>query len=348
MIPSFLDKMKARPRWMPMSLFLSVAKGRAKRLIREDMERYYPRQMERLEGIAEGAGIDKSWAFLSQSLELMITISPSIVQLPACTSIAVGRDRSVTGETLVAKNFDYPGDLAPFHLTCCSRPTGRNQTLGCTMVNMPATSDGMNEHGLTVTRNLAYSMEEPSCFAPLSCAIQEMLETCGTTGEAVDFLAKAKHGGGGVVTLADSNGEMATVEVSHNHSAVRRQVDGLLLGTNHYLTDEMRKYEIPREAVFNDRVAGGRAGERIHRSSEERFNRAQALLERSRRIDEGFLKKVLSDHGELDRPSNETICQHGEFIRTSRSNVFLPERRAIKVLYGNPCEGDFAEFSFAK
>lgn len=316
-------------------------------MIKEDMKRYYPRQMERLEGIAEGAGIDLSWAFFFQSMELMITFRPSIVRVPACTSIAVHPHRSATNETLVAKNWDYPNDFLPYHLTCLSKPKEGYQTLGCTMAPLPGMLDGMNEHGLTVTMNLAYSTDEPMCFAPPSLALREMLETCKTTEDAVGFITKAKHAGSVLITLADAEGDLRTVELSHNHSATRDPIEGLLINTNHYFTDEMKRYEIPHEAVFTEKAMKHLVGKRVHGSSEERLKRGRYLLEGMRGIDENALVSILRDHGEHNSPSNFTICQHGEHASTLRSCLFYPRRRAMKVLYGKPCQNGFSEFSFS-
>jgi len=347
MMPGFMERRRAKPGWMPMSLFLSLARRRAGKTLKEDMKRYYPRQMERLEGIAEGAGIDMSWVFLFQALELMVTYAPSTVQVPACTSIGVNPHRTVTHETLVAKNFDYPNEFLPYHLTCLSKPKGGYQTLGCTMVNLPGMLDGMNEHGLTVTMNSAFSTEEPICFAPPSLVLREMLETCKTTEDAVDFILKAKHGGNGIITLADAEGDLRTVEISHNHSATRDPIEGLLINTNHYFTDEMKRYEIPHEAVFNEKAMKHLVGRRVYRSSDERLKRGQYLLEGMRSIDENALVSILRDHGEHNSPSNYTICQHGEYASTLRSCIFYPKRRTIKVLYGNTCQNEFFEFAFS-
>jgi predicted choloylglycine hydrolase len=80
--------------------------------------------------------------------------------------------------------------------------------------------DGMNEHGLTVTYNLAYTLDEPKCYVPLSLALQEMLETCKTADEAARFITQAKRGGhDAVLTLADAEGNIRTVEITSNHFA---------------------------------------------------------------------------------------------------------------------------------
>ncbi len=347
-IPNFGEVKRMKPRLMPTSLFMQLARRRATKTLENDIFQNYPKQAERLKGIAEGAGIDLSWGFFAQSMELLVTFGSSMVRVPACTSLGFTQLRTTTKEMIVAKNFDYPNHFLPLHLTCHTKPTGRNQTLGCTMAPLPGMLDGMNEHGLTVAYNLAFSIEEPTCFAPLSIALQEMLETCKNTEEAIRFITNAKRAGSGLLMLADNEDGVKTVEISHNHSATREPIGNQIINTNHYLTEEMQKYEVPRNAVFSEKARKELVGKKVHRSSEERLKRSQDLLSIWDKIDENTITSVLRDHGQENIPSNFTICQHGEYASTLRSVIFYPKRKMFKVLYGNPCQNEFSEFSFSK
>jgi len=334
-----------KPRLLPTSLFLTLARRRATGLLKDDISEYYPRQLDYLRGIAEGAGIDLPIAFFMQSMELLIG-NPSY-RVEACTSLGFSPQRTTTGETIVAKNFDYVNDLASLILTCETRPKQGYRTLGCKMAPLPCIFDGMNEHGLVVTYNLAFTTEKPSNYAPLSMALQEMLETCKSTEEAVKFITQARRGGhDALLMLADAQGDTRTVEISSNHCATREPVDGQIINTNHYHTDEMKQYEIPRKAVYYGKgVPKDWSGIRVHESSEERLKRAQELLEGKAKADEDYIAATLRDHGKDGKPSNLTICNHGEYFSTLRSMMFYPERKVIKVLYGNPCRNEYGEFS---
>lgn len=109
----------------------------------------------------------------------------------------------------------------------------------------------------------------------------------------------------------------------------------------------MQKHEVPRNAVFFGKVQKDFIGKRVHESSEQRLERAQELLEDKARIDENKITTSLCDHDKDNRPSNLTICQHGEYISTLRSAIFYPNRRRIKVLYGNTCQNKYTEFAFS-
>jgi len=346
-IPNFVEVKLMKPRLLPTSLFLVLAKRRATKLLKDDIFRYYPKQAQRLKGIAEGAGIDMSWAFFAQSMELLVTVGPSSYRVPACTSLGFSPQRTTTREIIIAKNYDYPNHFALYHLTCQAKPSEGYRTVGCTMAPLPGMVDGMNEHGLTVTYNLAFTTETPKYFAPLSLVLQEMLETCKNTNEAVKFMTQAKRAGNALLMLADAEGDIKTVEISNNNAATREPVEERIINTNHYHTPEMQKYEIPRDAVFSGKVSKERLGKKVHESSEQRLKRAQELLSDKEEVDENSIATILRDHGKDNKPSNLTICQHGEYISTLRSVIFYPNRKTIKVLYGNPCQNEYAEFTFS-
>ena len=49
-----------KPKFLPQGLFFLAAKQRAKKLIDKDILKYFPKQADRLRGIADGASIDLS------------------------------------------------------------------------------------------------------------------------------------------------------------------------------------------------------------------------------------------------------------------------------------------------
>ena len=345
-IPHFEAVKLMKPRLLPASLFLLLAKRRATKLLMNDIFGYYPKQAQRLKGIAEGAGINMSTALLLQSME-MLTGKPSF-HVEACTSLGFSPQRTSTNETIVAKNFDYPNDFAPYHLTCETKPEEGYKTLGCKMGPQPGMLEGINEHGLAVTYNLAYTTETPSNFVPLSIVLQEMLETCKTTDEAVKFMTQAKRGGHeALLMLADAEDSLKTVEITSNHAATRDTANEQIINTNHYLTPEMQQHEIPHNAIYSGKIAKEMLGTRVHESSEQRLKRAQELLKGKTKIDENKIITILRDHGKDNKPSMFTICRHAEYASTLRSVIFYPNRKAIKLLYGNPCQNEYTEFKFS-
>jgi len=324
-----------------------MAKHRAARILRNDIFEYYPKEAERMRGIAEGAEADIASILFLQAMELLVS-KPSY-RVEACTTLAFGPGRTTTAETIVGKNFDYLSVLEPYQLTCETKPKEGYATLGCKMAPLSGMLDGMNEHGLTVTYNLAYTLDEPKCYAPLSMALQEMLETCRTTEEAAKFLADAKRGGhDAVLTLVDAGGSIKTVEITSNHSYTSNLTDDQAINTNHYKSTEMQGYEIPRNAVnFGRGTPKESLGVRVHESSEQRLKRAQQLLGGKEKVDESRITSILSDHGKDDKPSILTICRHADYASTIRSVIFYPNKKTMKTLYGKPCQNQYDEFKFS-
>jgi hypothetical protein len=58
LIPQLDIVKQMKPRLLPTSLFLALAKRRATKLLKNDILQYYPEQAQRMKGLAEGAGID--------------------------------------------------------------------------------------------------------------------------------------------------------------------------------------------------------------------------------------------------------------------------------------------------
>jgi len=335
-----------KPKLLPASLFLFLTKKKAAKIFKKDIYTYYPRQAQRLEGIAKGAGIDLPTLFLIQAAELLINIRKSDYHIQACTSLGFGPRKIKTDEAIIGKNFDYPNEFLPYQLTCKVEPHVGYRTLGCTMAPLPGVLDGMNEHGLTVTYNLAYTIDEPKYFVPISIVLQEMLETCKTTEDAINFLISAKRAGDALLTLADAKDELKAVEISSNHFAIAEMTNDYVLNTNHFSTREMKKIEIPHNAVYSGNAPKSIHGMNVHESSMQRYLRAKELIENKKIIKEDEIVKILRDHGTDNIPSMFTICRHEALSSTLRSVIFYPKRKTMKVLYGNPCENKYVDFSF--
>jgi predicted choloylglycine hydrolase len=337
-----------KPKLIPTRLFLALAKRRASSRLEDDISTYYPEQAQRLRGIAKGANTDISSLLFLQSTELLMgQPTPETYRVPACTCIGFMPDSLTNGATIVAKNFDYLTALEPFNITCQTTPDDRYQTLGCTMPPLPGMLDGMNEHGLTVTYNYAYSTDQPKYFVPLSIALQEMLETCTTTDEAVHYITGAKQGGhAALLMIADAHGTIQTVEITPNHAATRGPVDHVIINTNHYHIAEMQPYEVPHTATWDGKVPEGWRGRRIHESSETRLTRLRALLTMNPQIDEKQIQEILCDHGEDLRPSDTTICRHGSYVSTIRSVIFYPAEKTVNIAYGKPCQNRYEALTF--
>lgn len=337
------DLKKAKPALLPNSLFMAIAKRRLSRPVWEDVLKYHPGKAERFRALADGAGVGLRDVMFLQALE-MLFMNPRSTG-GGCTALAFGPEATATHEPIVAKNFDYLPLLGPYQIACVTNPKGGNRSLGFKMAPLCGTLDGMNEHGLTILYNLAFSNDRADCHVPMSVLIQEMLERFSATSEAVEYVMKAKLGGhSAVLTVADRGGDMRAVEITPQHVAALDKEEGRVIRTNHYLSAEMQRCELPKDTVVSDASSG--KGVRLFESSERRYERVKQLIPGFQTVDEARIVSVLRDHGPDSYPSRNTICMHTPTAATMRSMIFYPRRRMVKALHGNPCQNEYTELVF--
>lgn len=315
--------LQRKPKSLPKSLFALLAKRRADKMLRKDLFGLYPKQAERIKGIADGARTDVASLLFIQMLEL---------EVAGCTSLGFYSKAISTNETVLAKNFDYANFVESYPLVCETQPNKDYRTLSCRLTPLSGALDGMNEFGLAMTYNLARSIDETEYHVPTSVILQEMLETCKNVQEGVEFLAKSRTGGhDGIITLADAADKIRVVEFSRQHFKAYEPQSNSVINTNHFQTQEMKLIEkVP-----------------VYSNSIPRLDRANELLANKTNINVESIKAVLRDHGTENTPTDATICMHGKWFSTWRSMIMYPKSRTMQLLFGHPCENEFQEIKFA-
>ena len=333
------------------------AAGRiGQRLLSGDLTRLHPHHVERLRGIAEGAGLPFSRMFVGPLVELVLNRA-SYRRPPAgaCTAVAMSGARTRTGEALIAKTFDYPPASGALHLTRLSRPraVGRAASLEVTKAPLSGSHDGINQHGLAVTYNYGHFRGRAGARVSISVLIQEVLETCRTVDQAIARLRAHARSGGALIMLADADGTIASVELGPDTLAVRR--GDLLVHANHASTAELAARDVPKDAVFPRwMMPAALRGKRVQQSSERRHQRAEELCRGlgPGAADEDRLAEILADHGPAagaDQGSgggdDDTICRHGPYYATTCAVVLRPRSRSMRLRVGWPCGGGFSDLS---
>jgi hypothetical protein len=331
-----------KPALLPFRAYMGVSMRRAVKEMWGDVSELYPRQKMRMEGISKGADIDESLLFLALAGEL--TLAQIDYRLGACTAAAVDAERSAMGEPMVIKNFDYPEFFQPYYATRFCQSAETASTLDVTLAPLAGSHDGINEHGLCISYNYGYGTDLPNVNTPVSLLVQQTLESCANTREAIDFLTSGPRCGGAIILVADAHDDLRTVELSSNFSGVRDSREGLLINTNHYKCREMASYDIPRNAYYTSKNVRSLRGIRVHESSELRYSRAEQLLDNLETITMKDLLAVFCDHGESGRGDDNTICRHGPYFSTTSSIIMLPYSRRLLVTYGHPCDSVFSDF----
>ncbi len=338
-----------QPWWLPDNVFLWLARFRAAWLLAQPLEQDFPETNERLAGIAEGAGLGLRTIYLINAIEpIMSSVKDRSVvpSMAACSAVAVRGRRSASGEPIITRNFDYLPFIQPYFTLRENRPQHGHRSLDFTVATMSGTVDGMNEKGLCITYNYAYTIDEGPPSAPISMLITEAIARCATVTEAADWIISRPRWGGGILMLADASGDIAALELSNTQHRLRRPEGGsdLLLHTNQFHCPQMQPYEVSHRAIFNERAHPAMRGRRVLESAELRTRRLTELLRGFKAFTSNELTALMADHGPHNRPSDTTVCVHGQLRATNACLQLFPRSRRMRVAYDSACRAQYQEF----
>jgi hypothetical protein len=337
-----------QPWWLPYPLFLHFAERRAARLLGGALAEHAPAMAERLAGMAEGAVIRPAALHLLNAMEAAMSSVGDCTAVPppgACSAIAVRGRRSATGDPIIARNFDYLPLIQPFYGVRESRPLGQFRSMDFTVAPLCGTIDGVNERGLCITYNYAFTTDCGTPAPPISMTIADALASCDTVAHAAHQIASRPRWGGGLLMLADAAGDIASLELSSTRSRLRRCPSGedILFHTNAFFCPEMREVEISPKAVFTPRAPAAIAGIRILESPELRGARLADLLGQADRLGPDELSAILADHGPTKQPDANTLCIHSPYWQTTACVQLFPRARRMRIAYGTACSARYQD-----
>lgn len=335
-----------QPWWMPLTLFQYMAQWRARSVLEPKIGMVFPELAQRIAGMAEGAGTSREFLYLFHAMESAST-SAAVPEpaLAACTAVAARGARTVDRQPLLGHNFDLVDTATPLLTLRECRSRGAFNYLAMSLAPMAGVIDGVNERGLAITYDYVPTTDICVDGPPISLSIDQALSTCSTVTQAVDCISKLPRGGGALLMLADASGDIAALELSANHTALRRPgFEEILSHSNAYQSPEMTPYEVCRTCVYSEEAPQALRGVRVYDSAEQRDTRMHNLLQETRVIDVEAVERILSDHGPDGDPNANTICMHGAHWSTLASVQILPIDRRIRVSYGSACQSDYVDF----
>ncbi len=338
-----------KPRWASLWAFRYVAERKAKRFISAGVTDLLPEARSRLEGIAQGAGLTQQGLFLLNVLEPVLADLSSTSAVPveaACSAMAVTGKSSSNGHPILAHNFDYLRAVQPLYTLRESRPAGKLRSLEFTAAPLCGAVDGVNEAGLCITYNYAFTTDGGRPGPTISMWISRALAHCRTVPQAAELLAQAPRAGGGILMLGDAEGRIAALELSSTRSAVRPSSadEGWLFHSNRFTSPEMKAVEIDDAAMYTRRAPQALRDVRVHQSADCRDDRLRAFLATSRQFDLDEIEEVMSDHGPEDQPSADTVCMHSDYWHTTACIRLLPKERRMRVAYDTACRAEYVDF----
>jgi hypothetical protein len=351
---AIVDQLEAfrlmKPFWMPYGIFRKIAEKRAERALAPAFASEFPEYQRRLEGLSAGSGVALKELYLFGALESMLSEKGSCITTPplgGCSALAVRASRSASGEPVIVRNFDYLHAVQPLYTMRKTKPRHGFHSLDFTMAPFPGAVDGVNEKGLCITYNYAYTTDAPrKPSVPISVVIAEALRQCSRVSEATTFIASKPRWGGGLLMLADADGGLASLELSSNHSAVRTAAIGedLIFHTNAFWTREMRVVQVADNAIYTDQAPEPLRGKLLHESAIRRRERLQALTQGTSALSIAALESIMADHGPNGEPSDTSICVHSRYWSTTASLQLFPRTRRMRVAFDSACRRTYTEF----
>ena len=161
--------------WLPYRAFVKLADYRAERALRTGLTSDLPDAWARLQAISQASGISLRRLALLNALEPVLSeLSGCVTGLEAgCSAVAVGADRSGGHGPILAHNFDYLPLVQQFYCIRDERPDNGFRSLQFSIAPMGGTVDGINEAGLAVTLNYAYTTDRDRPAPTISMRLAE-------------------------------------------------------------------------------------------------------------------------------------------------------------------------------
>lgn len=244
--------------------------------------------------------------------------------LVGCSSFAAWGRRTVDGNLLIGRNFDfYAGDdFAENKVIAFIKPDRGYRHVIVTWPGMIGAVSGMNEQGLTVTINAGKSSVPIKAKTPISLVTREILQYASNIEEAIRlarlrdvFVAES------IMVGSAADRKAILIEVSPRNFGVYELPDdeGMLICTNHFQSEPYR---------------GDKRNLRYMEESHSRyrFDRLRELLDATPKITPtqaaGLLRNYLGIGGKSLGYGNEKAINQ---LLAHHAVIFKPEERLLWV-----------------
>lgn len=304
-----------------------------------------PSQYEKLEGMAEGFNLSVerlAQVLFFENLSGNMKIETTVPRFPSrgCSAGIITKGN----QGFLIKNYDFPNELEEWQML---RYIDLNQGYSTVCLGegaAPGVVSGMNDKGLAMTINAAYTNDIDMDLAPSSMIVQECLEKFSSAEKTAEFLMDFPIALGQIFVILDRDQKGMIVERTNNEKNIREMNElenGSYIGAaNSFFCENTREVQLPEETIWTPKDIHGL---KLIKGSDIRHQRISELLkdlvEKTGNIDIGDLRAILSDHGDLGEGGDTTICRHAEYWKTLSSVYMEPKNNRIFVNEGNPCSG---------
>jgi len=334
---------------IPLSIIKLALGIMGKKNIKKPLQQLLPNQYEKMIALSKGAGVKGTILYGTHFIEIMSGDPKSLYKNPpvqACSMIFALPEATTENVMIFGRNYDFPNVLQPFQVVREEVPDNGYKNINFTQYPLTGCHMGINEKGLLIGYNYGRSWKkEPLDFrlkgVPGSFLVQEVLETCATSQEAIDFITEFPgRANGGHYGLMDASRDTCVIETTSTRHAIRRPEEGILAHTNHYQTEELIDANLPDYVRFKiDDMDISPIESPIRRYKRE----IELLTEKKGQITMDTIKKILSDHDNRE-PDDFTVCTHGSSAGTLGSIIVLPLKKEFWVTDNYPCNSEYEKF----
>ncbi len=335
---------------IPLSIVKFALGIMGKKNIKKPLQQLLPNQFEKMMALRKGAGIKRGIIYGAHFIEVMSGDPKSIYKNPpiqACSMIFALPEATSDNSMIFGRNYDFPNVLQPFQVIREEIPENGYRNINFTQYPLTGCHMGINEKGLAIGYNYGRAWKkEPLDFrlkgVPGTFIVQEVLERCATTQEAIDFIINFTGRANGChYGLMDTSRDTCVIETTSTRHAIRRPENNILAHTNHYQTKELENANLPEYVRFKMDDMDISPIE----SPIRRYNREIELLTRyNGQITMKIIKDILSDHDNRE-PDDFTVCTHGPSAGTLGSIILFPLKKEFWVTDNHPCNSEYEKFT---
>ncbi|PCK23098.1 choloylglycine hydrolase [Bacillus pumilus] len=268
---------------------------------------YLPQLDEEIAGFCDELQLDDTYLTFYHSSHLQ----------PGCSHCVMQGKKTADQKTVMLRNYDFSPmfddmRLVTTHMKGLAFHTGSSLLLF-------GRSDGMNEHGLSVTFSACGPPigNEPGLKPPAVAGLQVyhvirfVLEHCETVEDAIRSIQEMPVASNVHLMLADRKGEAAAIEMIDGQKAVRRPEHGYIAATNHPLADQTAIGLTKHHSVV----------------------RYQMLI---KALEEQRSSESLVELFQTEYPNGLTVHNYEELFGTMRTVMFHPEEGTLEYCFGSP------------
>ncbi len=298
-------------------------------------QEYAPDLVDEVQGMATGAGLPFEAIFgFNYFLDFFDATYPELTNdlLFGCTTLAATNTATVDDGAYIGQNYDLRGLYQKGAIILQLEVAPGLEALIFTIAGLVGCA-GMNAAGLGITiNNLAPSDSRPG--VPYTFVLRKALEQ-ERLSEAMNIISAAHRASGINYLMADSSGEVISLETTARDGDVLYALDGYIGHSNHYVHPRLAAtYDAPSRPYNGD--------------SYVRWGRVNKLLkQRYGRIARDDLMDILRDHSNYPH----SICRHPldnlDELRTGNTvSSLLMDLRNLTMwaTMANPCQNPYEEF----